>query len=59
MAFQKIFNKKLQAPEIILQNKGALKIDKRPLPNHGNDRGQGQVLMVSTSGRDIEGGVLM
>lgn len=51
--------RKLQTGEVILQNEVALNIHELFFPNHNIGRGKGQVLMVSTSGKEVENDVPM
>lgn len=45
--FRRIFEKKLEKGEFILQNEGASNVHERPLPNRCNNQGKGQAMMVS------------
>lgn len=42
-----------------IAKQGAAKIHKRPFPNHNNDGGKGQVLMVFYAEKEIEGDTSM
>lgn len=55
--FREIFDKKLKTGEFLFKNEGALSIHEIRLPNTHNNRGNGQILVDSTSKRDVEGDV--
>lgn len=46
--FGKIFNRKLQDEEIILQDEGARNVHERPFLNHNDNKGKGHAMMMST-----------
>lgn len=52
VVFRRIFNKNVKAREVLLPNKVALNAHERPSLKHHNNKGKGQVLIVSTLGRD-------
>lgn len=54
MVFRKIFNLKLRAEEILLQNEGDLSIHERSSLNDDNNKGKGNVLMVSATKNDVD-----
>lgn len=51
--FKRIFDKNFQDEGIILQNHGARNVHEKPSPNHNNDQGKGQVMMLSTSDKNL------
>lgn len=53
--FIRTFDKKLQVEEILFQNEGALNIDECPFFSYNNNgKGKWQVMMVSSSEKDVE-----
>lgn len=53
VAFMRIFDKKLQDRETILQNQGGHNVREQPFLNHNNGWGKCQVMMVSASEKSI------
>lgn len=59
LTFRRFFHKQLKVEGIIFQNEGDFNVHERPFPNHNNDRGKWQVMMVSAIEKDTEEDVRM
>lgn len=54
VVFRKIFDRKLEAGEILFQNEGSLNVHEQPFPNHCNSKGKAHAMMASVMEKDGE-----